>query len=69
MKKLLGLKSSTRLVVCLTVLLCVGCDYFPRTIYEIKTIDGKTLKLACPTVDIQRSRMSYIIEGQCIAIN
>lgn len=52
----------------LIALLCVtGCDYIPRTVYEIELKNGETLKLACPTVDAGRSEISYIIDGDCVA--
>ena len=56
------------------VLLAVGgavgvffsLDRIELTVYEIETKDGKTLKLACPTVDAELSTLTYVIEGECI---
>ena len=50
------------------LLLISGCDYVPRTVYEIETKDGKTLKLLCPIVDRDRSVITYFIDGECIAV-
>lgn len=51
--------------------LCVatlsGCDYLPRTVYEIETKDGGVLKRFCPTIDRDRSKLTYVIEGECVA--
>lgn len=44
-----------------------GCgEYIPRTVYELKTVDGKTIKLACPAVDAGRSEFTYLIDGDCV---
>ena len=56
------------LAVAWSTFLFLGCDYVPRTLYEIETKDGNTLKLLCPTVDRNRSKLTYTIEGQCVAI-
>jgi hypothetical protein len=69
MKTLKRYKKAPLLAVCLTCLLAVtGCDYIPRTVYEIETTDGKVLKLLCPTVERGRSILTYTIDGQCIAV-
>ena len=69
MMNILKLNNAIRLALCLTVLLVVsGCDYVPSTVYEIQTVDGKVLRLLCPTVDRDRSKLSYIIDGECVAI-
>lgn len=47
-------------------LLCAGCDYVPRTTYEIETKDGQVLILACPVLDRERSEITYLLEGSCV---
>ena len=59
----------TILLTSVSLMTLIGCDYVPRTVYEIETKDGKVLKLSCPTVDEGRSELTYIIDGDCIAIN
>lgn len=61
-------KTTLLLAVCLIALLVSRCDYVPRTVYEIETKDGNTLKLLCPTVDHGRSELTYLIDGECVAI-
>lgn len=61
-------RTALLLAISFSALLVAGCDRVPRTIYEIETIDGKTLKLACPTIDIERSELTYLIEGECVAV-
>ena len=56
------------IAVALTCLLVVGCDYVPREVFEVQTVDGKVLKLLCPVVDRDRGKHTYIIDGQCVAI-
>lgn len=42
-----------------------GCEYIPNKVYEIKAVDGQTLKLLCPTVDQGRSTFTYLIDHGC----
>lgn len=55
----------------LCVLLVVtGCgDYIPRTVFEIETKAGQTIKMACPVIDQGRSTLSYLIDGDCVVYN
>jgi hypothetical protein len=46
--------------------LCAGCDYVPREVHEIQLSNGSTVKLACPVVDAGRSKLTYVIDGECI---
>ena len=61
-------KTALVLAVAWSAFLLPGCDYVPRTVYEIETKDGNTLKLLCPTVERDRNKLTYTIEGQCVAI-
>jgi len=61
-------KTALVLAVALSALMLSGCDYVPRNVYEIETKDGNTLKLLCPTVDRDRNKLTYTVEGQCVAI-
>ena len=56
------------LAVSLTALLVSGCDYVPSTVYELETKDGKTLKLLCPTVERDRSKLTYWVDDDRGAI-
>lgn len=58
----------TVLVLFLGGVLVGGCDYVPRTIYEIKTVDDKIIKLSCPEVDQGRSVLTYFKDGDCIIV-
>ena len=62
------LKKYTYVLSAIMVLLYVtGCgEYIPRTVHEIKTADGQTIKLACPVVESGRSTITYLIDGDCI---
>ena len=60
------MKNSKLLIVLLSVLLVSACDYEPRQVFEIKTVDGDVIKLACPVVGAGRSELTYIIEGDCV---
>jgi len=54
------------------LLLCVsGCssDYIERQKFKVKTIDGKTLTFACPVLNLERSSLSYIYDGDCVLTN
>jgi hypothetical protein len=62
-------KLALLLTVVLNGLSLTGCDYVPRHVYEIETKDGKTLKLLCPTLDLTRSKFTYIIDGECVLTN
>lgn len=59
-------KTALLLVVAWSGLLCAGCDYVPRKVYEIKTADGQTIKLLCPTIDPGRNTLTYLIDGECV---
>lgn len=56
------LKKCTFILLLLGV---VGCDYVPNKTYEIETVDGETLLLSCPTVDPNRSKLTYFISNEC----
>tara|TARA_R110000850_G_scaffold262936_1_gene391658 strand:+ start:283 stop:474 length:192 start_codon:yes stop_codon:yes gene_type:complete len=60
------MKNSKLLIVLLSVLLVSACDYEPRQIFEIKTVSGDVIKLACPVVDAERGELTYIIDGDCV---
>lgn len=62
-------KSALRLTVLFTALLFfAGCDIAPNAVYEIKTTDGTVIKIKCPVVDRDRSKMTYFIDAECVAI-
>lgn len=53
----------------LSVGLCVsGCDYVPHKTYEIQTKTGETLKLSCPTLDMNRSTFTYLYDKECYLV-
>jgi len=47
------------------IVVVTGCDYVPYSTYEIKTVDGEIIKIRCSIVDPNRSKYTYIIEGDC----
>ena len=58
-----------KLILLIIVAGITGCgEYIPRTVFEIKTVDGRILKLACPVVDLGRSELTYLIDGDCVAV-
>ena len=53
----------------LTAGLCVsGCDYVPNKTYDIQTKNGETIKLSCPTLDMNRSIFTYLYDKECYLV-
>lgn len=51
--------------VLIAVMLLSACEYVPRKVFEVKTVDGSVIKLACPVIDAGRSTITYLIDGDC----
>lgn len=51
------------IATCLTM---TGCEYKERKVYEIETVSGEILKLACPEIEPGRSGLTYIVDGDCV---
>lgn len=64
-------KKALGMAVVLTALLAAGCsgDFIERTKFEVETVDGKVLTLACPVLNLERSSISYIYDGDCVVTN
>lgn len=55
------------LVFCVvSCFLLAGCgEYIPRTVFEIETVSGEIIKLACPVIENGRSTFTYFIVDYC----
>ena len=63
-------KTTILLAVSLTALLSTGCgEHIEREKFEVKTVDGKVLTFACPLLNLERSSLSYIYDGDCVITN
>ena len=63
------LKAFEKLIIALSILVISGCgEYIPRETYLLKTVDGRIIKLSCPTIDRARSILTYMHEGDCVLI-
>jgi len=53
-------------MVAVVSLVLTCCDEITRTVYELETKDGGTIRLACPVIDPERHPKTYVINGDCV---
>ena len=61
-------KAMKLIITVLIAFIITGCgsgEYIPSKTFQIKTVDGQILKLNCPTVDLGRSKLTYVIDNEC----
>ena len=50
------------------VVSAVSGEHIPMKTYQIETVDGQILNLHCPTLNLEKSAITYIYENQCVLV-
>lgn len=53
------------LLILLAILSITACERINNKTFEIKTVDGITIKLSCPVIEPDRNEFTYIYKNDC----
>jgi len=56
------------IIIVIASLFLFGCDYIPHERFEIKTESGEIITLSCPIISEGRSKVTYLIDGECVIV-